>query len=187
MPSIARQVLLVALAVAVAGCGDGSVCFGGDCGAGDDTERTVTVNGTTRSIRPPNAIRDVMVFVYTGLDSSDRQDGPAFDTYKDAEVALVEADAFDVSRVSRGGLTVIFARDTESEPNGVIDPGDECSVLLDGGKLSNVAGGRTVKIEDADVDFAESSCSSPPPAVGCGCTRARNITVTVERESGTDS
>jgi hypothetical protein len=174
------------LALSIAGCGSGTACFGGDCRADDDKEKTVVVEGNVLSVLPPNPVRDVGVYVYTGLDAADRGDGPPFDVYSDAEAMLVGGDgSFEIQRVSRGRLTVILARDTETQPNGVIDPGDECSVLLDSGRLSDVPGGRRVTLEDLRVNFAPSSCPNQPPAADCGCTRADRIRITTER-SGDD-
>lgn len=172
----------------VVGCGEGTVCFGGDCrGNDDDDEKTVSLSGNVVSTLPPNASRETAVFVYTALDQADRADGPPFDVYKDAAAVIVDSEGtFDLDRLSRGKLTVIFSRDSEPEPNGTIDPGDECSVLLDGGDLSDVRGGQTVTIEDVDIEFSTGSCPSPPPAADCGCARADDIRVRTTRPDESD-
>jgi hypothetical protein len=170
---------MIALFAFVAGCGDGSICFGGDCtGKDDDDENTVSMSGNVDSTLPPNASRSTYVFVYTALDTADLADGPPFDVYKNANAVTVDSDdAFELSRLRRGRLTVIFSRDSEPEPNGTIDPGDECSVLLDGGDLSDVRGGQSVTLVDIDVEFSTTSCPTPPPAATCGCARADEIRV----------
>lgn len=179
---IPRLLMLVFCGWALAACGSGSVCFGGNCGNNNnnDDEETVTVEGNVDSVVPPNAVRDVVVFAYTGLDSQDLADGAPFDDYKDADsVVVTDEDTFSVDRVTRGSITVIVLLDAP-DPDGVIDPGDECSVLLDGGDLNDVNGGRRVDIRDIDIDFRESACPSVPPAAGCGCARADDILVVLE-------
>jgi len=185
---IARLTLALLCASTLAGCGEGSVCFGGNCGNtnNDNNEETVTVEGNVDSVAPPNAVRDLVAFVYTRLDSTDLADGAPFDSYKaaDTDVVSEDDDTFSMDRVTRGKLTVIFLLDA-SDPDGTIDPGDECSVLLDGGDLNDVGGGRRVDIQNIDIDFRESSCPNPPPAAGCGCARADDIRVILEPATGT--
>jgi len=175
---ITRLVALLLSACLASSCGSGSVCFGGGCDKGDDDdeERTVSVAGNVDAVAPPNAVRDVVIFVYTELGSADLEDGPPFDDFKDADAVIVENDEFSLERISRGDLTVILLLDAP-EPDGTIDAGDECSVLLAGGDLDDVSGGREVGIEDLDVDFRESSCTSKQPAAGCGCARADDIVI----------
>jgi hypothetical protein len=173
---ITRLVALLISAYLASGCGSGSVCFGGDCDNDDDDDRTVSVAGNIDTVAPPNAVRDVVVFVYTELVSADLADGPPFDDFKDADAVVVEDDEFSLERISRGDLSVILLLDAP-EPDGTIDAGDECAVLLAGGDLDDVSGGRLVEIEDIDVDFRESSCSSDQPAIGCGCARADDIVI----------
>jgi hypothetical protein len=174
---ITRLVALLLSAGLASSCGSGSVCFGGDCDKDDDDdERTVSVTGNVDAVAPPNAVRDVVLFVYTGLGSADLADGPPFDDFKDADAVVVENDDFSLERISRGNLTVILLLDAP-EPDGTIDAGDECSVLLAGDDLDDVSGGRQVEIEDLDVDFRESSCSGDQPATGCGCARADDIVI----------
>jgi hypothetical protein len=177
--------LAACLALALYGCGSGVVCFGGsDCGDDDDDERTVTIEGNLDTVRPPNAVRDLVVFVYTGIGAADLADGPPFDDFVDADSAVVgDDDTFDMEKIRRGNLTVIVLRD-DPEPDGSIDTGDDCSVLRDGGDLSDVAGGRRVTIEDMDVDFDPVSCPSPAPAAGCGCSTADDIVIGRDDSSG---
>jgi len=180
---ITRLLLTLLFASTLAGCGEGSVCFGGNCGndSNNDDEETVTVEGNVDSVAPPNAVRDLVVFVYSALDADDRDNGPPFNDYKaaDSDLVAVDDDTFSMDRVRRGDLTVMFLQDA-SEPDGTIDPGDECSVLLDGGDLNDVGGGRRVDVQDIDIDFRVSSCPGTPPAATCGCTRADDILVILE-------
>ena len=174
----AMVLLIVSL---LSGCGSGSVCFGGDCDDDDDDDddKTVLVDGNVDTVAPPNAVRDVVVFVYTGLDPSDLADGPPFDSFRDADaVVLDDDDAFSLDRIARGNLTLVVLLD-DPEPDGTVDAGDECSVLRAGGDLDDIEGGRRVEIEDLDVDFRESSCGGNQPATGCGCADADDITVTL--------
>jgi hypothetical protein len=175
---IAQFAALLLSACLASSCGSGSVCFGGDCDNDDDDdeERTVSVMGNIDAVAPPNAVRDVVLFVYTELGSIDLADGPPFDDFADADAIVVDNDEFSLERISRGDLTVILLLDAP-EPDGTIDEGDECSVLLAGGDLDDVSGGRQVEIEDIDVDFRESSCTSDQPAMGCGCARADDIVI----------
>ena len=182
---ITRLVALLISGCLASSCGSGSVCFGGDCDNDDDDddERTVSVAGNIDSVAPPNAVRDVVVFVYTELVSADLADGPPFDDFKDADAVVVKDDEFSLERISRGDLTVILLLDAP-EPDGTIDAGDDCSVLLAGDDLDDVSGGRLVEIEDVDVDFRESSCFSDQPAIGCGCARADDIVIKLPSAEG---
>jgi hypothetical protein len=190
------------LVLVLYGCGSGVVCFGGsDCGGNNDNdERTVTVAGNLDSVRPPNSVRDVVVFVYTNLDPADLADGPPFTEFKFAESAVVaDDDTFEITRVGRGKLTVILLLD-DPDPDGSIDSCDdliqcaECdagtcdeySVLRDGGDLSDVPGGRRVTIDNMDVDF-DGSCPDPAPAAGCGCTTADDIVISRDNNGGGSS
>ena len=187
--------LLIGACVALAlwGCGDGVICFGSnDCDKDDDADRTVTVEGNVNSVRPPNAVRNLVVFAYTGL-----QGAPPFSNYKHGESKVVSNDNFSIPRVSRGNITVVVLLD-DPQPDGTIDctsdndgniTCDDCSVLRDRGKLSDVPGGRKVTIEDMDIDFDPASCPDPdsPPVPGCGCSTAYKITVARETGSGDSS
>lgn len=177
--------LAVGLSLMLHGCGSGVICFGSDdCDDDDDDERTVTIEGNLDTVRPPNAVRDLVVFVYTGMDAADLADGPPFDGFVDADSVVVDdEDTFSMTRIRRGRLTVVVLRD-DPEPDGSIDAGDDCSVLRDGGDLSDVAGGRRVTIEDMDVDFDPASCPDPAPAAGCGCSRADDIVISRDDSSG---
>jgi len=176
------------LALTLYGCGDGVICFGGnDCDNDKDEDRTVTVEGNVNSVRPPNAVRDLVAFAYTGL-----QDAPPFTNYKHGESKIVSDDKFSIPRVARGNITVVVLLD-DPQPDGSIDcttddagniTCDDCSVLRDRGKLSDVPGGRKVTIEDMDIDFDIASCPDPPPVAGCGCSTAYKITV--GRETGSN-
>jgi hypothetical protein len=173
--------LAACVALLLYGCGDGVICFGGaDCN-GDDKERTVTIEGNVNSVRPPNSVRSLVVFAYTGL-----QDAPPFTEYKHGESKVVSDDTFTISRVARGTITIVVLLD-DPQPDGSIDcetdldgnvlSCDGCSVLRDRGKLSDVPGGSRVTIEDMDVDFDQASCPTPPPIAGCGCSTAYKIAV----------
>jgi len=176
------------LALALYGCGDGVLCFGiSDCGDDDDDERTVTVEGNLDTVRPPNAVRDIVMFAFTALDTTAGVE--PFSDYKHAESVVVsEDDTFEMSRVARGDVTVVVLLD-DPEPDGVIDctsttandvttwTCEDCSVLRDGGDLSDVPGGRRVTIEDMDVDFDPASCPGEPLVAGCGCSTADDIRI----------
>jgi hypothetical protein len=182
-------ILVPFIALLLHGCGDGKICFGtSDCD-NNDKERSVTVEGNINSVRPPNSVRDLVVFAYTGL-----QNAAPFNDYKHGESAVVSDNSFTVSRVARGNVTIVVLLD-DPQPDGSIDCDvdsngnviscDACSVLRDRGKLSDVPGGRRVTIEDMDVDFDLGSCPTPPPIVGCGCSTAYRITVSPD-SPGTD-
>jgi len=181
------------LALALYGCGDGVICFGSNgCDNDKDKDRTVTVEGNVNSVRPPNAVRNLVVFAYTGL-----QDAPPFNNYKHGESQVVSNDSFSIPKVSRGNITVVVLLD-DPQPDGSIDctsdddgniTCDDCSVLRDRGKLSDVPGGSRVTIEDMDVDFDLASCPDPEaaPVPGCGCSTAYKITVGRETASSDSS
>ena len=196
-----RPWLFLPFVLALCGCGSGVICFSGrDCND-DNKDRTVTVDGNLDSVSPPNAVRDIVAFVYTNLNPEDLADGPPFTDFDYGESVVVSADdKFELTRVGQGKLTVIMLLD-DPDPDGSIDSCDdsiqcaecdagtcdECSVLRDGGDLSDVPGGRLVTIENMDVNFDVASCPDPPPAVGCGCARADNITISRTTTDGGSS
>lgn len=182
------------LALVLYGCGSGVICFGGsDCGDDDDDEeRTVTVAGNIDTVNPPNAVRDLVLFAYTGLTnpSSEPPFEPApFTEFKFGESVIVaEDDTFEMSGVGRGNITIVVLLD-DPDPDGSVDctptPGeatewtcDDCTVLLDGGDLSDVSGGRRVTIEDMDVNFGTTPCPNGKPIIAnCGCSTAHDIVI----------
>jgi hypothetical protein len=171
--TILRRVVL-ALAVALAACGEGVIPFGGvsdDDGGGDN----IVVNGQLRDIIVENALRSIVVFVYTDLSPTATLP-PASTDFRSVRTVVVDPDgdrSFTVKDISRGSLTVVFLQDHASDPDGEIDcddvtvnkpPGcppdpnstaddNAVAVLVGAGKLSDVRGGSTVTLEDVDVDF----------------------------------
>jgi hypothetical protein len=165
-------VLVVALALAA--CGEGVIPFGGgsdDEGGGDN----IVVNGQIRDIIVENALRAIVVFVYTDLSPTATLP-PASSDFRSVRTVVVDPNGdrtFSVKDINRGSLTVVFLQDHASDPDGEIDcddvtvnkpagcppdPGstpedNAVAVLVGAGKLSDVRGGSTVTLEDVDVGF----------------------------------
>ena len=178
---------IIALAACVhVACGDGTLHFGGDFSDDDNRNRTITTTGNVDNVAPPNSVLDLVIFVYSDLAADDLADGPPFTDFKDAESAVVDENGdFDLSKISSGNLTVIFLQD-QPQPDGTIDPGDPCSVLVKAGSLRPVEGGRRVRLRDVDVGFRQLDCddfNSTAPAATCFCSKAEEITVSLEREN----
>jgi hypothetical protein len=177
---------LAAVLLVTAGCGDGTYHFGGDFSDDGNSNRSVTVTGNVQDLFPPNAVRELVAFAYTDLTDADLASGPPFNSFKDAGSAVVDENGdFTLTRLSAGKVTVIFLLDTP-EPDGTIDPGDDCSVLVKSGQLKNVKGGSTATLTDLEVGMRLEDCQnfgSNPPASGCFCTKADDISVVIERQN----
>ncbi len=144
--SRAASLGLALLCCASLACGEGTLIFGGTPGSND----SITVTGTINNVVPPNAARDIVVFVFTNLG-----DPGTFASFDDAESVVVAASSssFSVTGVSRGDLTVVFLLD-DVTPDGSIDSGDFYATLDDpNGVLDTVAGGRQVEIDQIDITF----------------------------------
>ncbi|RMD81422.1 MAG: hypothetical protein D6815_11845 [Candidatus Dadabacteria bacterium] len=140
-----KSILALCLAVLAAACGEGTLVFG--VGPKEDS---ISVTGTINNVTPPNATRDIVVFVFTNL-----RDPGTFRSFTDAESVVVASGSnqFTLSGVSPGDLTVVFLLD-DVTPDGSIDPGDPFATLEDPNRvLENVSGGRTVQIEAVDITF----------------------------------
>jgi hypothetical protein len=148
--------------------------FGGDSdddGSGDN----IVVNGQIQDIIVENALRSIVVFVYTDLSSSATLP-PASSDFRSVRTVVVDPNgdrSFTLKNISRGSLTVVFLQDHASDPDGAIDcedvtintpatcppnpdatPEDNAvAVLVGAGQLDDVKGGSTVTLEDVDVDF----------------------------------
>lgn len=198
------RLLAPCVALLLYGCGNGTVCFGGsDCGNNnDDEERTVTVEGNIDTVNPPNAVRDLVVFAYTGLKNPSNEppfEPAPFTDFKFGESAIVaDDDTFKLTNVGRGDITIVFLLD-DPDPDGSIDctptpdaptewTCDDCTVLLDDGDLSDVSGGRRVTIEDMDVNFGTSRCPNGEPIIAnCGCSKAQDIVISRDSQNGGSS
>ena len=178
--------ILAAAIAATTGCGEGTYHFGGDFSDDSDSNRSVTVTGNVSDLFPPNAVRELVAFAYTDLTDADLAAGPPFNSFKDAGSSVVdENDDFTLNRLSAGKITVIFLLDTP-EPDGTIDPGDDCSVLVKSGSLKNTKGGSTATLTDVEVGMRAEDCQNfgtNPPAAGCFCSKADEISVVIERQN----
>ncbi|MEE8311334.1 MAG: hypothetical protein V3R77_03690 [Candidatus Binatia bacterium] len=166
---------------ALPGCGDGTICLAGsDCR--DEASGNVTLGGNILSVVVDNALRDIVVFVYTDIarDVQLPQDLACLtsDDFASMRTVIVGSSgtrSFTIENISRGDLTVVFLQDHASDPDGQIDTEDvdggwaDCSctapgcatndgenavAILDGeGRLSPVRAGQTVDIQDIEIDF----------------------------------
>lgn len=186
MSPLARRLCCVALAAALgaSACGEGTIIFGGNPNGNNDS---IVVIGDLDDVQPPNASRDVVIFVYVDLDPADLADGPPFnsDGLADTEAALVASDdTFSLSDVQSGALTVVVLRD-DIVADGSLDAGDTCAVVFDeNDRLDNVNAGRQVDLQGIDIFFDpnSSACNASNgelPAQGCGCALPLAIAINI--------
>jgi len=178
--------LMLGIGVAgAAGCDEGTYHFGGDFSDDSASSRSVKLTGNVEDVRPPNAVRELVAFAYTNLSDADLASGPPFVSFRDAGSTVVDDNGdFTLTGLSAGRVTVIFLLD-DPEPDGSIDPGDDCSVLVKSGGLKNINGGRVATLTDVEVGFRPEDCqdfNADPPAATCFCSKADEITVTIDRE-----
>ncbi len=171
---MAARLVWMILALVLTGCGEGVIPFGGD----HDDDRggdNITVTGNIRDIFVENALRDIVVFVYTDL-SENALLPPASDQFVSVRTVVVSPSGsrqFTLTNVRRGTLTVVFLQDHATDPDGSIDcedvtvmkpttcppdpnsTADENAVarLIKSNKLTDVRGGSSVTLNDVDVDF----------------------------------
>ncbi len=141
---------LLTLVAGMAACGQGTLVFGGGDG---DREDTVEVRGNIRDFSPQVAGADIVVFVFTGL-----QDPGTYQVFAKQRATAVDTAGepleFSVSRIRAGDLTVVFLRDSASDPDGTIDAGDPVATLSDpDGRLRDVRNGERIEVTDIDIDF----------------------------------
>jgi hypothetical protein len=158
------ELALLTIVLSTAGCGDGTLTFGGDF---DDKPASLKVTGDVKDQTPSNATVDVVVFVFTNLTESALDAGPPFEKYPrdgngsldtsappnfiDQESLLLEGKSFSIPSVENGNLTIMFLLD-DPQPDGRIDPGDNYAIFEDDkGKLRAVKGGRTVNIPQIEI------------------------------------
>jgi len=187
-----RRSLAFGLAIVLsAGCGEGTLIFGGDF---DDKPASLTVSGDVKDQTPANATRDVVVFVFTNLTDASLAAGPPYEKYPrgpgggfdttappnfdDQESRLLDnAAAFRIPDVENGDLTIMFLLD-DPQPDGQIDLGDPYAVFSENGKkLRGVKGGRTVNIPEIEILY-------DTVLEGGIATTDKDITTTIERDSG---
>jgi hypothetical protein len=188
----ARLATAIALAALAAGCGDGTLIFGGDF---DDKPPSLSVTGDIKSEAPSNDVVDKVAFVFTDLTAEALAAGPPFEKFPrnsdgsldttappnfiDQESRLVDGRSFSIADVEDGDLTVMFLLD-DPQPDGQIDSGDNYAVFQeDDGKLENVKGGRTVNIPQIEIIYDNTQSG------GIAFTD-EDITTTIERD-GDDS
>jgi hypothetical protein len=162
-----RWPLLFLSAVAIcAGCGDGVIKLFGGSGGGGGTAGTVTVTGDIRSVVIDNALRDIVVFVYTDVDKNATLPyAPGeFDSVRTVAIASdAAARTFTVRNVTRGQLQIVFLQDNATDPDGSIDAGDvdmtpgsttnAVAILDAGSRLNTVRGNQRVTVQDIDIDL----------------------------------
>lgn len=149
------------VAIALAGCAEGQLKFGG--GGDDDEGAPVVVTGNIDDVSQP-AAAETAVFAFSGLRvraACAPRGAAACDTFSevyesdDAEVVLLAVGTkdFTLSDVRNGDLTVLFMQDLDED--GAIDAGDPVAVLEDpDGELADVRAGLTVELTDVDLDYA---------------------------------
>ena len=155
-PSFRRVAALALAGTLMSACGEGVICLnGGSCenaGGGND----IVVGGDVASVVVDNSLRDLVVFVYTDIQSDpDRfPAGPRIPedlacltaaNFAGMRTVVVSGSAsstrtFSIQNILRGELTVVFLQDQSTDPDGQID-------------IDDVAGGP-----------ASCDCVEPPPA-----------------------
>lgn len=166
---------------AVTGCGGGTICLPGSA-CKDEASGNVILGGDILSVVVDNALRDIVVFVYTDIEADVQlpQDLACLtsDNFASMRTTIVSSSgtrSFTLENISRGNLTVVFLQDHSTDPDGQIDEDDveggwaDCSctedgcptyegenavAILDGeGRLSPVRAGQTVDIQRIEIDF----------------------------------
>ncbi|MFN2376344.1 MAG: hypothetical protein ABR538_07385 [Candidatus Binatia bacterium] len=171
---LAASALLALIAGFSPGCGEGTIVFPGD--DDDDDLATVTFQGNIDDVSPVTS-RDIVVFVYTIDDDSDRcpcpPDPSASLTGKAAVLASGETE-FTLSGLRSGAFGVVFLLDNAGDnADGEINPGDPIAVLDDiDCELDDIPGKRTVTLDDVDIAFSSAAAgdctgdSGNPPVAG---------------------
>jgi hypothetical protein len=160
--SYLRSMLPALVLACSTACGDGVIQFGPDTDAGGGNN--ITVSGNISSVIVDNALRDIVVFVYTDLSSSVQlpQDLPGltssdFTAVRTQVVGSGAARSFSLDNVRRGALTVIFLQDRATDPDGQVDESDVTSdsvAVFDGeSRLDPVRAGQSVNLADVEIDF----------------------------------
>ena len=160
--SCLRSILPALVLVGSTACGDGVIQFGPDTDSGGGNN--ITISGNISSVIVDNALRDIVVFVYTDL-SSDIQlpqglpglTSSDFTAVRTQVIASGAARSFSLDNVRRGVLTVIFLQDRATDPDGQVDESDIASdsvAVFDGeGRLNPVRAGQSVNLADIEIDF----------------------------------
>ena len=150
-------------------CGDGVIQFGPDTDAGGGNN--ITVSGNISSVIVDNALRDVVVFVYTDLSSGVQlpQGLPGltasdFTAVRTQVVGSGAARSFSLDNVRRGDLTIVFLQDQATDPDGQIDDSDVSAnavAILDGeGRLNPVRAGQSVNLVDIEIDLPTAAATA---------------------------
>jgi len=189
---LARRAIILLACVTAIGCGD-VLNFGGD-----DNSGRIKINGTIASVIVDSDTRDIVVFVYSDIcqtpdadpvvcaDLQLPDDLPFLTSsdYKSIRSDTVPANSngnFLVLNSRNGDQTVVFLQDSETDPDGTIDPEDvtitrdgqgniipaadnAVSVLADRADLQDVSGGVVVELGDVNVDFPAAAADSMGPS-----------------------
>lgn len=187
------RAMVAAGLVALLGCGDGTVTFGGGDDDDDETS-TVTVKGNIDDVTPVTG-RNIVVFAYNIPDANDddRCPCPAQPDRDDPGKAAVLASGeteFTLSGLDSGPLGVVFLLDKAGDAaDGQIDEGDPIAILEDVDcEIDDVESNLTVTLNDVDISFPEEGESPDdcaggnPPADG----RARADEITKVRTANSD-
>ena len=178
-------VVIAILGNVLAGCGGGTVTFGGGGDGGDKFK--VTVKGNVDAITPVTS-RDIVVFVYSIDDNSTRCACPgvpadAIASVGKAAVLPSGTTEFSLTGLDSGPIGIVFLLDNAGNlADGEINAGDPIAVLDDVDcQIDSVAGNKTITLKDVDLSFASvqpAECKdgvNNPPAPG----RARANLITV--------
>jgi len=185
------RAIVAAGLVALFGCGEGTVTFGGDDDDDDETS-TVTVKGNIDDVTPVTG-RNIVVFVYNipDEDDDDRCPCPAQPDPEDPGKAAVLASGeteFSLSGLDSGPIGVVFLLDQAGDAaDGQIDEGDPIAILEDVDcELDDVGANLTVTLDDIDISFSDAppeDCQGGnPPADG----RARADLISKVRSSSSN-
>lgn len=186
--SFAAPALVAILSGLAPGCGDGTIVFPGD--DDDDDLATVTFRGNIDDVSPVTS-RDIVVFVYSIDDDSDRCPCPPdpSDSLSGKAAVLASGETeFTLSGLPSGAFGVVFLLDNAgNNADGEINPGDPIAVLDDiDCELDDIPGNRTVTLDDVDIAFSSAEpgdCTSGTPPV-TGRARADRITQQLTDDNG---
>lgn len=180
VPLIAGAALLASCLLLTASCGKGTVSFGG---GDEDNKAKVTFKGDLDEVSPVTA-RDIVAFVYSIDDDSDRCPCPPDPSASGTGKAVVLSSgetSFTISGLEAGTFGVVFLLDNAGDlADGQIDPGDPIAILDDPDcRLDDVKPNLTVTLDDVDILFDDSPADCTTGGVdnpAPGRARARTIT-----------
>jgi hypothetical protein len=146
------RLVVTALVVLIAGCGEAGPSGTGAVGAGGAFE-AVEIRGNVSPGGP--AANKLLVFAYANLEGQ-----AAVPSGEPVSMSNVAADrSFALTSVPAGDATVLFLVDAKSD--GVIDPGDSVAALDDPEHaLTGLKAGDEVVLQDISINVAQGKATA---------------------------